>query len=421
MNRVVTAILGGGQGSRLYPLTRDRAKPAVPLAGKFRLIDIPISNSLHAGIDRVYVLTQFASASLHRHIAQTYRFDVFSRGFVNILAAEQTIGSSAWYQGTADSIRQNLHRLRYQSPSEVLILSGDHMYRMDLRAFVEHHREKQADLSVAVYAVDRAEAASFGVMRLDENGRIVEFFEKPQDPEVIADLVVPEETLTRLGFAPRPDRCLVSMGIYVFRTAVLEELLLDTPYFDFGREVIPAAIGERPVFAFGYDGYWRDIGTIPAFHLANLELTLPVPPMDLHSEGEPIYTHARFLPGSKIRDCQVRRSVICEGGVLEGAAIEDSVVGIRSVVRPGAALERTVMMGANTYPWDAEVSDLPLIGVGRDCVIRNAILDLDTRIGEGARLVNEAAVEEADAENYSIRGGVIVVPKGAVILPGTVV
>jgi glucose-1-phosphate adenylyltransferase len=421
MERVVTAILGGGQGSRLYPLTRDRAKPAVPLAGKFRLIDVPISNSLHAGIDRIYVLTQFSSASLHRHISQAYRFDVFSRGFVNILAAEQTIGSVDWYQGTADSVRQNLHRLRYQNPSQLLILSGDHMYRMDLRAFVEHHRAKQADLTVAVYAVDRGEASAFGVMRLDEGGRVVEFFEKPQDPELIANLVVPEETLVRLGFEPRPNLCLASMGIYVFEPDVLGELLLDTPYVDFGKEVIPAAISDRRVFAFGYDGYWRDIGTIPAFHLANLELTLPVPPMDLHSEDEPIYTHARFLPGSKIRDCQVRRSVICEGGVLEGATIEDSVIGIRSVVRPGAVLERTVMMGANRYPWDEEASDLPLIGVGRDCVIRSAILDLDTRIGEGARLVNEAAVEEADAANYSIRGGIIVVPKGAVIPPGTVI
>ncbi len=421
MNGVVTAILGGGQGSRLYPLTRDRAKPAVPLAGKFRLIDVPISNSLHAGIDRIYVLTQFSSASLHRHIAQTYRFDVFSRGFVNILAAEQTIGSTAWYQGTADSIRQNLHRLRYQSPSEILILSGDHMYRMDLRAFVEHHRAKRADLTVAVYAVHRSEASSFGVMRLDDDGRIVEFFEKPQDAELVANLVVPEETLERLGFAPQPDRCLVSMGIYVFRPEVLEQLLVDTPYFDFGKEVIPAAIGDRRVFAFGYDGYWRDIGTIPAFHLANLELTLPVPPMDLHSEGAPIYTHARFLPGSKIRDCQIQRSVVCEGGVLEGASIQDSVVGIRSVVRAGAVLERTIMMGANKYPWDAPGWELSLIGVGKHCVIRNAILDLDTRIGEGSHLVNEAGVEEADAENYSIRGGVIVVPKGALIPPGTVV
>jgi glucose-1-phosphate adenylyltransferase len=421
MDRVVTAILGGGHGSRLYPLTRDRAKPAVPLAGKFRLIDIPISNSLHAGIDRVYVLTQFASASLHRHIAQTYRFDVFSRGFVNILAAEQTLGRTDWYQGTADSIRQNLHRLRYQSPTELLILSGDHMYRMDLRAFVEHHRSKGADLTVAVYAVEREEAGAFGVMRLDENGRIVEFFEKPQDPALVASLVVPEETQTRLGFEPRPGVCLASMGIYVFAPEVLGDLLVGTPYVDFGKEVIPAAIGDRRVFAFGYAGYWRDIGTIPAFHMANLELTLPVPPMDLHSEAAPIYTHPRFLPGTKVRDCDVRRSVLCEGGVLEGASVVDSVIGIRSVVRPGAVVERTVMMGANKYPWDAEASEAPLIGVGRDCVIRNAILDLDTRIGDGSRLVNEAGVQEADAEAYSIRGGVIVVPKGAVIPPGTVV
>ncbi len=421
MDGVVTSILGGGQGTRLYPLTRDRAKPAVPIAGKFRLIDIPISNSLHAGIDRIYVLTQFSSASLHRHIAQTYRFDVFSRGFVNVLAAEQRMDRCDWYQGTADAVRQNLERLRYPNPSELLILSGDHMYRMDLEAFVERHRERAADLTVAVVAVDRREAPAFGVLRVDGTGRIVEFFEKPQDPALLAKLVVPEETLLQLGFEPRADVCLASMGIYVFRPAVLEELLLEAPYADFGREVIPAAIGTRAVYAFGYAGYWRDIGTIAAFHLANLELTLPVPPMDLHSESAPIYTHARFLPGSKVRDCAVRRSVICEGGVLEGATIQDSVVGIRSVVRPGAVLERTVMMGANKYPWDAEGAEAPAIGVGRDCVIRNAILDLDTRIGDGARLVNEAGIEEAEAESYAIRGGIIVVPKGAVIPPGTVI
>jgi glucose-1-phosphate adenylyltransferase len=421
MNGVVTAILGGGQGSRLHPLTRDRAKPAVPVAGKFRLIDIPISNSLHAGIDRVYVLTQFSSASLHRHIAQTYRFDVFSAGFVNILAAEQTASSASWYQGTADAVRQNLNRLRYQNPTEILVLSGDQLYRMDLRAFVEHQRRHQADLTVAVCAVDRREAPSFGVMRIDGEGRIIEFVEKPTDAGVIDSLIVPEETLVRLGFTPRPHLCLVSMGIYAFEPGVLRDLLDGTPYTDFGKEVIPAAIGDLRVFAFGYAGYWRDIGTIPAFHQANLELTLPVPPMDLHSERAPIFTHPRFLPGSKVRDCHVRRSVLCEGGVLSGATIHDSVVGIRSVIQPGAVLERTVMMGANTYEWESPDAARPSLGVGRDCLIRNAILDLDVRIGDGARLVNEAGIDEAEAETYSIRGGVIVVPRGSSIPPGTVI
>ncbi|MEZ5333370.1 MAG: glucose-1-phosphate adenylyltransferase [Thermoanaerobaculia bacterium] len=420
-DRVVTAILGGGQGTRLHPLTRDRAKPAVPVAGKFRLIDIPISNSLHAGIDRVYVLTQFSSASLHRHIAQTYRFDVFSAGFVNILAAEQTAASASWYQGTADAVRQNLHRLEYQHPTEILVLSGDQLYRMDLRAFVEHQREHRADLTVAVCAVDRREASSFGVMRIDGEGRIVEFVEKPKEPSVIDSLIVPEETLERLGFEPRPNLCLISMGIYAFRPEVLKELLTDTPHTDFGKEVIPAAIGDHRVFAFGYSGYWRDIGTIPAFHQANLELTLPVPPMDLHSEREPIFTHPRFLPGSKVRDCHVRRSVLCEGGVLSGATIHDSVIGIRSVVQTGAVLERTVMMGANSYEWESPDPDRPAIGVGRDCLIRNAILDLDVRIGDGARLLNEAGIEEAEEATYSIRGGVIVIPRGASIPPGTVI
>lgn len=421
MDGVVTAILGGGQGTRLHPLTRDRAKPAVPVAGKFRLIDIPISNSLHAGIDRIYVLTQFSSASLHRHIAQTYRFDHFSAGFVNILAAEQTASSVSWYQGTADAVRQNLRRLRYQHPTEILVLSGDQLYRMDLRAFVEHRRERDADLAIAVCAVDRREAPSFGVLRVDAEGRIVEFVEKPQERAVVDSLIVPEETLGALGFEPRPNLCLVSMGIYAFRPHVLEALLDGTGYTDFGREVVPAAIGEHRVFAFGYSGYWRDIGTIPAFHQANLELTLPVPPMDLHSEKEPIYTHPRFLPGSKVRDCHVRRSVLCEGAVLSGATIHDSVIGIRSVIQPGAVLERTVMMGANTYEWESPDPQRPAIGVGRDCLVRNAILDLDVRIGDGARLLNEAGIDEAEEEEYSIRGGVIVVPRGCSIPAGAVI
>lgn len=301
------------------------------------------------------------------------------------------------------------------------MLSGDQLYRMNLRAFVECQREKKADLTVAVSVIDRREAGSFGVLKVDDNGRIVEFVEKPEESSQIDELVIPPALLERLGFEPRPDQCLVSMGIYAFKPEVLGELLDGTEHTDFGREVIPAAIGTLDVFAFGYSGYWRDIGTIPAFHQANLELTLPVPPMDLHSEESPIYTHPRFLPGSKIRDCHIRRSVLCEGSVLSGATIHDSVVGIRAVVQPGTVLESTVMMGANRYTWESSEEFLPPIGVGRDCVIRNAILDLDTGIGDGVRLVNESGVEEFEAENYSIRGGVIVVPRGARIPSGTVI
>ena len=420
MQQVVTAILGGGQGARLSPLTRFRAKPAVPVAGKFRLIDIPISNSLHARIERIYVLTQFNSASLHRHIAQTYRFDVFSRGFVNILAAEQSVASRDWYQGTADAVRQNLPRLIYMRPSEVLVLSGDQLYRMDLRAFVNWHRENTADLTVAVSAVPREEASAFGVMKIDDTGRIVDFREKPTDSAALDDLVVPQAILERLGFPPRDGLCLASMGIYVFRPQILSDLLDGTTATDFGREIIPAAVKDLRVFAFGYPGYWRDIGTIPAFHKANLELTESVPPLDLFSPETPFFTHPRFLPGTKIDDCSVQRSLVSEGCVLSGARISQSVIGIRSVVRSGSIIERSVVMGANTYEWSSSEAGRPPLGIGRDCVIRNAILDLDTCIGDGVQLINSAGVQEADDENYSIRGGVIVVPRGAKIPSGTI-
>ena len=420
MRKIVTAILGGGQGARLFPLTRYRAKPAVPVAGKFRLIDIPISNSLHARIEKIYVLTQFNSASLHRHISQTYRFDVFSRGFVNILAAEQSVRNRDWYQGTADAVRQNLPRLIHNRPTEVLVLSGDQLYRMDLRSFVGWHRENQADVTVAVSAVPREEASAFGVMKIDETGRIVDFIEKPMDPELLEDLVVPRATLERLGFPPKDGFCLASMGIYTFQPQVLSDLLEGSSGTDFGREIIPTAVRDLRVFAFGYPGYWRDIGTISAFHEANLELTQPVPPLDLFSPETPFYTHPRFLPGTKIDDCSVQQSLVSEGCVLSGARISQSVIGIRSVVRQGSVIERSIIMGANSYEWGPGDDDRPALGIGRQCVIRNAILDLDTRIGDGVQLINADGVQEADDENYAIRGGVIVVPRGAQIPAGTV-
>ncbi|MCG8460563.1 MAG: NTP transferase domain-containing protein, partial [Holophagales bacterium] len=308
MKNVVTAILGGGQGSRLWPLTQYRSKPAVPVAGKFRLIDVPISNSLHADIDRIFVLTQFNSASLHRHIAQTYRFDMFSHGFVNILAAEQNLSNRDWYQGTADAVRQNLGRLTYDRPREVLILSGDQLYAMRMSDFVEHHRQLGAALTIAVKPVPREQAPGLGIMRVDERGKIVEFVEKPKDPAVLDRFALDAETITTLGVEAEPGTLLASMGIYVFDSAVLPELLLANPDMtDFGREVIPSAIGGE-VYAFLYNGYWRDIGTIPAFHETNIELTRPDPPLNLYHPDFPIFTHARFLPGVKIRGCEVEQS-----------------------------------------------------------------------------------------------------------------
>lgn len=420
MKSVVTAILGGGQGTRLFPLTRDRAKPAVPVGGKFRLIDIPISNSLHAGIDRIYVLTQFNSTSLHRHIAQTYRFDVFRGGFVNILAAEQNLTNRDWYQGTADAVRQNLGRFLEPPTSEVLILSGDQLYMMDLREFVTYHREKGADLTIAAKPVGIEDASSFGILHLDRSGQVVSFVEKPKDPALLAELALDETTQAALP-APAPQGSfLASMGIYVFKPHVLEELLAGTLHADFGREVIPEALSRYKVFAYPYNGYWADIGTIPSFHQANLDLTLPLPPVDLYSPDFRIFTHARFLPGAKITQCLVNCSVLCEGSIITGARVADSVIGIRAVVRSGSVLERSVMMGASYYEHIDEAPEMPL-GIGRDCHLRNVIVDTNARIGDGSRLVNVDNVQERDADNHSIHGGIIVVPKGAVIPPGTVI
>jgi len=420
MKNVATVILGGGQGSRLWPLTRDRAKPAVPVAGKFRLIDVPISNSLKAGIDRIYVLTQFNSASLHRHMAQTYRFDAFSKGFVNILAAEQNVGNTDWYQGTADAVRQNLQRLIDLGSSDTLILSGDQLYFMDLEGFVTEHRSRDADLTIAVKPVSPEEATSLGIMEVDGDGRIVEFVEKPQDPEVIARLTLDQEKIDRLGLKAEPGTLLASMGIYVFRTGVMADLLSASSATDFGKEVIPSAIGERRVFAFPHYGYWRDIGTIKSFHQANLELTIPLPELNLYNPDFPIYTHPRFLPGSKINKCEVTQSILAEGTIVSAASIRNSIVGIRGIVRSGTVLESSFFMGATRFE-RRETAREPgcLLGIGHNCRIKGAIIDIDACIGDGCELVNEAGVQEAEAENYVIRDGVIVVPRGAIVPPGT--
>ncbi|HSM14364.1 MAG TPA: sugar phosphate nucleotidyltransferase, partial [Thermoanaerobaculia bacterium] len=412
-----------GQGTRLAPLTRYRAKPAVPVGGKFRLIDIPISNSLHAGIDRIYVLTQFNSESLHRHINQTYRFDHFRGGFVNLLAAEQSLENRDWYQGTADAVRQNLERLIGDNdPSEILILSGDQLYLMDMRAFVTRHREQRADITIAVKPVSRSEAGAFGILRLARDGRVVEFFEKPKTAEELDSLTPDQETIDALGFPVPPGSLLASMGIYVFRPQILRDLLHGSSHDDFGKEVIPAALSLCRVYAFPYDGYWTDIGTIPAFHQANLDLTLPLPPLNLYDSEYRIFTHARYLPGTKINQCTVSSSILCEGSILTGAKIADSIVGIRAVVLEGSVIERSVLMGANHFESLEEKTKHDIaIGIGRSCRIRNAIVDFNARIGDGCRLLNEAGVQNAEHESWSIRDGIIVVPKNAVLPAGTVI
>ncbi|MCB1054987.1 MAG: glucose-1-phosphate adenylyltransferase, partial [Acidobacteria bacterium] len=358
----------------------------------------------------------------HRHIAQTYRFDDFRDGFVNILAAEQNVENRDWYQGTADAVRQNLDRLTYLDTHEVLVLSGDQLYSMDLGEFVGQHRQRRADVSIAVKPVDREEARGLGIMRVDETGRIVEFVEKPQDDAILDDLALPGDALQALGFDAEDGSLLASMGIYVFGRRTLEELLLGSQATDFGREVIPSALESCRVFAYGYQGYWRDIGTIPAFHRANLELAAPLPPLNLYDPLYPIFTHPRYLPGTKVDGCSVTRSILCEGSVLTGSRIFESIVGIRAQVRAGSTLERTILMGATSYLQTEEQKARPIPrGVGKECYIRDAIIDTNARVGDGCQLVNERGVEDEDGEFHFIRGGIIVIPRDAEVPPGTVI
>ena len=415
---VLAVILGGGRGSRLYPLTKLRAKPAVPLAGKYRLIDIPISNCINSGVTRIFVLTQFLSASLHRHVYQTYKFDVFSRGFVEILPAEQTLTSTDWYQGTADAVRRQLPRFLSRAPDDVLILAGDHLYRMDYREFIAFHRERRADVSIAVLPVPPQEASRYGILKTDEEGRITAFQEKPKTPEELAGLESPT------GDEGRPY--LGSMGIYVFRMDVLTRLLEETPGDDFGGDIIPAAIQSVRVYAFPFDGYWEDIGTISAFYEANLALTRPNPPFDFYDPARPIYTRPRFLPASRVDGCRLDRVVVADGCRLYDADLEECVIGLRSMVRPGARLSRVVMMGADYYENEAQKAEnrrlgRPHVGIGAGAHIERAIIDKNARIGQGVVIRSHEGEPDREEENYVIRDGIVVIPKNAIIPDGTTI
>lgn len=418
MRNVIGVILGGGQGTRLFPLTQLRSKPAVPIGGKYRLIDIPISNCLHSGVNRIFALTQFNSASLHRHISTTYRFDSFSDGFVEILAAEQTQDSVAWYQGTADAVRQQLRHLLSRRADQVLILSGDHLYRMDYRAFVEEHRARGADVSIAVKPVTRQAAPSLGIVQVDAQGRIVDFREKPQDTAELEALRRP---------ATDSEACyLASMGIYVFEPQVLVSLLMSSDQDDFGKHIIPSAIHKVGVFAHTFEGYWEDIGTIRSFYEANLALTDRPPPFDFYRAAAPIYTHARFLAGTRLENCHVERGIICEGSYIQSARIEHSVIGIRSVIGANCQIAHTIVMGADSEESPADrvrnaAQGIPNMGIGANTKITGAIIDKNARIGEGVCITNKDRGVEAGATNYYIRDGIVVVPKDAVIPSGTVI
>jgi glucose-1-phosphate adenylyltransferase len=414
---VQAVVLGGGRGNRLYPLTKMRSKPAVPIGGKHRLIDISLSNCINSGITRVFILTQFLPASLHRHIHRTYQFDVFSGGSVEILAAEQTHTSTGWYQGTADAVRRQLTRILSREPKDVLILSGDHLYRMDYTQLVRVHREAGADVTIATLPVSADDAPRFGILQTDMQDRIIAFREKPQEEEVLA----------RLQSRPGDERPYMgSMGIYVFKIDVLTDLLGRINDDDFGQHIIPAAIESMHVHAFPFEGYWADIGTIAAFYEANLALTRPSPPFDFYDPEYPIYTRSRFLPSSRIDGCRVKQTVVAEGCRLYDADVEECVIGLCSIVRPGARLCHVVMMGADFYETVAQraenrLLERPSVGIGHDTHIERAIIDKNARVGREVTIRSHEGEPDRDEEQYSIRDGIVVIPKNAVIPDGTAI
>ncbi|MDY6785226.1 MAG: glucose-1-phosphate adenylyltransferase [Cyanobacteriota bacterium] len=429
MKNVLGIILGGGAGTRLYPLTKMRAKPAVPLAGKYRLIDIPVSNCINSDINKIYVLTQFNSASLNRHLSRTYSFSGFSEGFVEVLAAQQTAENPSWFQGTADAVRQYMWMFGEWGADEYLILSGDHLYRMDYCDFVRRHRETGADITLSVVPIDEKRASSFGLMKIDDTGRVIDFSEKPKG-EALKKMQVDTSVLGLSSDAAKKSPYIASMGIYVFKKEVLEKLLEDYPdKTDFGKEIIPSAGSDYNVQAYLFQGYWEDIGTIEAFYESNLALTQqPSPQFSFYDEGAPIYTRARYLPPSKFLDCQVIESMIGEGCILKNCQISRSVLGIRSRVESGCKIEDSLLMGSDYYEPFAERTSGKLegqipIGIGQETVIRRAIVDKNARIGSKVLILNKERVQEADREDegFYIRSGIVVVLKGAVIPDGTVI
>lgn len=427
-SKLLAIILGGGAGNRLFPLTQRRSKPAVPVGGKYRLVDIALSNCINSDVLRTFVLTQYNSASLNRHIAQTYRFSHFSNGFVEIIAAEQTPESPQWFQGTADAVRQVLPHIRDWGTDTLLILSGDHLYHMDYRDFLARHYSSGADVTVSVIPCEAKPASEFGLLKTDENGRIVEFKEKPRGEELLSMQV----DTTKLGLdATEAERrpYLASMGIYVFKYDRLESLLAEDPkWVDFGREIIPAAIKSGHVQAHMFDGYWEDIGTIGAFYRANLDLTSKIPKFNLFDAEAPVYTRARYLPPSKIEETQINDSIIGDGCIINGATLTNCVVGVRSRISKGVQMDAAYMMGADYYQTFEDMRQdlakgIPRVGIGEGSVIRHAIIDKNARIGNGTRLLNEQGLTEADSDDnsYYIRDGIIIIPKNAVLRDGTVI
>jgi glucose-1-phosphate adenylyltransferase len=428
MPSVLSLILGGGRGTRLYPLTMLRSKPAVPIAGKYRLIDIPISNCINSGFNRIYVLTQFLSVSLHRHIANTYKFDPFSRGFVEVLAAQQTNEAADWYQGTADAVRQQVRYVREDRCSHVLILSGDQLYRMDFGQLLKTHQETKADATIAVLPVAAQAASGCGIMRLDDSGRVIGFLEKPQTAAQLEPLFTSAEWMEKRGIPCQGRHYMASMGIYLFQRDILFQMLNAPPLAtDFGKEIFPRTIKTHHIQAHLFDGYWEDVGTIKAFHEASLALTSDRPPFDFHSPEGVIYTRMRYLPASRISGADLQQCLVSDGCVVQsGTNIVRSVLGVRTRIGRNATVRNTVLIGADRFETDQERADnrrrgIPDMIVGDGTVIDNAILDKDCRVGANVRIINPKHVQNDEGKNFVIRDGIVVIPKGAIVLDGTVI
>lgn len=424
-SNVLAVILGGGRGTRLFPLTKDRAKPAVPLAGKYRLVDIPISNCINSNLRRVYVLTQVNSASLQRHISQSYKFDQFSGGFVEILPAMQTQEEAEWFQGTADAVRKNLTHFLNNDFEYLVVLSGDQLYRMDLKRILMQHVETYADVTVSCIPVTRQAAGGLGIMQINPERRIIRFVEKPKDPEVIQSLVLDPETREKLGIEGNQEYLLASMGIYVFGRDVIIRLL-DNDLADFGRDVIPYAIDKFRVFAYVFQGYWEDIGTIRSFFEANLDLVAELPKFNFYDMTAPIFSRPRFLPGSKINGASIDHAMVADGCIINYAHISHSIIGLRSIVGAGTRLHRVVLMGADYYESQSSILEnemvgKPRIGIGQNCRIENTIIDKNARIGDNVVITPEGKPDTVDHPLYYIRDGIVIIPKNGVIPHGMVI
>src|SRR5476649_2082282 len=424
-SKVLCVIMGGGQGTRLFPLTKDRAKPAVPLAGKYRLVDIPISNCINSGFRRIYILTQFNSTSLHGHISLTYKFDQFTSGFVEMLAAQQTFTNTSWYEGTADAVRKNLTHFLNHDFDYLLILSGDQLYRMDFRKIVEQHVETGADITIATIPVARATAQSLGIMQIADDYRITRFVEKPKEAAALDSLKLTADLKSKLEIKADGDLYLASMGIYVFNRELIRELL-DNPLSDFGKHIIPNAISTRRVFSYVFQGYWEDIGTIRSFFEANLDLVSELPRFNFFDMSSPIFSRPRFLPGSKINGAQIEHALVTDGCIINDAHIKNSIVGLRTFVGAGTRLDRVIILGCDFYESEESIrkhehEGKPRIGIGSNCKIDNAIIDKNARIGNNVVISPAGKPENVDHELYFIRDGIVVIAKNAIIPHGTVI